>query len=493
MRLLLAMFKHETNTFSPVPTPLERFFRGKPQVLGGEEAIRAYRGTGSGLGGYIEVADRLGAQIVLPVAAEASPSGVVDDATYRRLSGLILEAAARGGFDGILLDLHGAMVTESLDDGEGHLLAQLRQLDPSTPIGVTLDMHTNLYADMVRHATVLNGYHTYPHVDMLAAGRRTADILTRAIAGEVRPVMSWGNRPMLPHIMCQGTHAEPNRSLQARCIEMETTQPDILAASLFTGFPHADIVNAGLSVAVCSNADAIPGRAACDELLERAWKAREQFVFHIEPLAQSVARARQMSAGPVVMLDHYDNCSSGATMDTTAVLAEVMQQGLKDAAFYAVYDPQAAQQAADAGMSANVTLNLGGKLRRPARREQSAPLQVSGRVKFVFDGVYANLGPMRKGLLNNTGTTVVLDVGGVEIVIISRHQEPYDLSCLLSAGIDPRKKRYVILKSRVHWRAGMGDLAREVVECAGVGVATSDYGQLEFRKVRRPIYPLDAV
>jgi microcystin degradation protein MlrC len=445
------------------------------------------------LGGYIEVADRHGAEIVLPVAAEASPSGIVEDDTYRRISDLILEPLARGGFDGILLDLHGAMVTRSLDDGEGSLLAQIRRLDATTPIGVTLDMHTNLYEDMVRHATVLNGYHTYPHIDMYEAGRRSADVLMRAIAEEVHPVMAWGNRPMLPHIMCQGTHGEPNRTLQARCIEMETQEKGVLAASLFTGFPHADIANAGLSVAVCTDNDPALAKARCDALLEQAWSAREQFVFHIEPLAQSVARARQMSVGPVVMLDHFDNCASGGTMDTTAVLAEVLAQKLKNAVFYAIYDPQAAAQAAKAGVGADISLELGGKMHMPALRDPSPSLKVSGRVKHVFDGVYANLGPMRKGLLNNTGTTVVLDTGDVEIIIISRHQEPYDLSCLLSAGIDPMNKRYVILKSRVHWRAGMGNLARDVIECAGAGVATSDYGQLQFSKVRRPIYPLDAI
>ena len=126
-----------------------------------------------------------------------------------------------------------------------------------------------------------------------------------------------------------------------------------------------------------------------------------------------------------------------------------------------------------------------------ARHAYAIPAALQRRGALA--GVYTNLGPMRKGLLSNTGTTVVLDTGRVEIVIISRHQEPYDLSCLLSARIDPRRKHYVILKSRVHWRAGMGELAREVVECAGMGVATSDYSQLTFRRMRRPIYPLDAI
>lgn len=489
MRLLLAMFKHETNTFSPVPTPFERFFKGRSQALCGDDALAAYRGTGSALGGFIDFAERLGAEIVLPVAAEAWPSGPVDDQAYQHITRLILDEVEKGGFDGILLDLHGAMVTQSLDDGEGMLLKRLRHLDPSTPVGVVLDMHANLYDDIVKYATVVTGYHTYPHIDVFEAGSRAADILVRAINGLIKPVMAWGNRPMLPHVMRQGTHSEPNRTLQAKCIALE--QKQALAASLFVGFPHADIANAGLSVVVCTDNDPALARKLCDELMVQAWNARQEFVFQPEPLQQAVARARQITQGPVVLLDHCDNAASGGTMDTTVVLAEVLRQGLENAVFYAIYDPSAAEMAAQAGIGANVTLKLGGRAKMPALREPSHPLEVSGKVKFIFDGRYRNHGPMYKGVQNDTGTTVVLDTGSVEIVIISRHQEPFDLSCLLSARIDPLKKRYVVLKSRVHWRAGYGNLAREVVECDGLGVTTSDYSQLTFKNVRRPIYPLD--
>jgi microcystin degradation protein MlrC len=491
MRLLLAMFKHETNTFSPVPTPFERFSRGHSQPLAAEDALAAYRGTGSGLGGFIDVAQRAGAQIVLPVAAEAWPSGPVDDAAYERISGLILDQVAQGGFDGILLDLHGAMVTQTHEDGEGTLLARLRRIDARIPVGVVLDMHANLYDEIVRHATVVTGYHTYPHVDMFEAGSRAADILLSTIAGKVKPVMAWGNRPMLPHVMRQGTHAEPNRSLQARCMAFEAGRA--LAASLFVGFPHADITNAGLSAVVCTDNDSALAARLRDELLDEAWSGRREFVFESEPLEESVARARQMTEGPVFLLDHCDNSASGGTMDTTAVLAEVLRQGLDNACFYAIYDPKAAAMAAQAGLGANVTLSLGGRAQLPSLALPNPALDVSGRVKFVFDGVYRNQGPMYRGVLNNTGLTAVIDTGKVEIVVISRHQEPFDLSCLQSAGIDPLRKRYVVLKSRVHWRAGFGQIARQVVECAGLGVTTSDYDLLTFRKVRRPIFPLDAI
>ena len=492
MRLLLAMFKHETNTFSPVPTPFERFFRRSGgRLCEGQSAIDTYRATGTALGGFMDVAERLAAEFVVPVAAEAWPSGPVHDDAYRRISKLILDEVRKGGFDGILLDRHGAMVTQSTEDGEGAMLRRIRDIDPVTPIGVTLDMHANLYEAMVENATVITGYHTYPHIDVFEAGRRAAELLTRAIAGEIRPVMAWDNRPMLPHVMRQGTHAEPNKSLQRRCTALESGPA--LAASLFTGFPNADVMNAGVSAVVCTDNNPALAATLRDELLDQAWSAREQFVFEHEDLGQSVARASRIDNAPIVLLDHCDNTASGGTMDTTAVLAEILRQGLDQVVFYAIYDPRAAATAAKAGVGADIRLSLGGKTPMPALRSASHPIELHGKVKFVFDGRYRNHGPMSKGTLNDTGTTVVLDTGKVEIVIVSRHQEPNDINCLLSAGIDPLQKHYIVLKSRVHWRAGLGDIARDVVECDGLGVATSDYSQLEFKKVRRPVYPLDTI
>jgi len=232
-----------------------------------------------------------------------------------------------------------------------------------------------------------------------------------------------------------------------------------------------------------------------DELLDRAWVERKTFVYDIEPLQQSVSRAKAMlptepSEGPIVLLDHYDNCASGGTMDTTAVLAEILRQGIEDVAVFAIYDPEAVQQAITAGIGAQVSLSIGGKIAMPTIPAESPPLIVTGTVKTISNGRYRNRGPMARGVQMDMGPSVVLDTGPVEIILISRHVEPSDLNCLTSLGIDPTQKRYVMLKSRIHWRAGLGAMAKAVVDCAGVGVCTSDYGQLDFKKVRRPIYPL---
>lgn len=490
IRLLLACFKHETNTFSPALTPLRRFFRDSETPLVGDAAATARRGTGTGMGGFLEVTEREGCEITVAVVAEASPSGLVDTDAYERIVGLILDAARDQVFDGILLDLHGAMVTADHEDGEGELLRRLRELQPTAPIGAAFDMHANLYPEMVERLTVLSGYHTYPHIDMAAAGRRAAKLLVRTIRGEIQPVLAWDNRPMLPHVMRQGTHAEPNRSLQARCIELEQSGT-VLAASVFTGFPHADIRNAGLSAVVCTDANEEQARQVRDALLDQAWENRSAFLYEGQPLAESVARAKSSTGWPVVLLDHCDNSASGGTMDTTGVLAEVLRQHLQDVVFYAIRDPQAVERAITAGVGNELTLSLGGLSELRATGDVNAPITVSARVRTISDGAFRLRGPMMAGVAITAGKTVVLQVGGVQVVVTSLATEPHDLAYLMSLGIDLDRIRYLVLKSRVHWRAGFGSLAQEVIECDSAGVTTSDYSKLRFERVRRPIYPLD--
>ena len=500
MNIVIAQMKHETNTFSPVPTPIERFASGSPLPLEGEAAISSARGTGSGLGAFIELAQKAGANILLPVAGSAWPSGPVEDAAFEYMAGRICDAVAdagSAGCDAILLDLHGAMVTESFDDGEGELLARLRRIAPKTPIALALDMHTNLYPAMISSTQVIAGYQTYPHVDVYETGLRAGRALFALLEGRAKPAMAWGQRPMLPHVMRQSSLDSPNREIQARAIEME--KQGALCASLFVGFPHADIVNAGLSAVVVTDNDPALARRWCDELLDMAWRDRAKWVYTVEPLAQSLAQARAFSptrasafsARPVVLLDHYDNAASGGTMDTMAVLEGILEARLEDVAAFAVYDPAAVMRMQQAGKGARVTLSLGGKLDMPSLGLKAEPLEVTGTVKNLTNGQFRNRGPMSRGVLMDMGPTAVLDTGRVEIVVISRQQEPNDLECFASQGIDPAKKRYLMLKSRVHWRAGFGDLARATVECAGAGVCTSDYSALDFKRIRRPIYPLD--
>jgi len=488
MKLVIAQMKHETNTFSPVPTPLERFAHGTPLPLEGREVYEAFKGTGTPIGAFIDLADKAGAEAVFPVAGHAAPSAPVDDQAYEAMAGRIVAAVAKG-CDAVLLDLHGAMVTRTHDDGEGELLSRIRRVAPEVPIGVALDMHTNLFPAMGQFATVIAGYQTYPHVDMYETGLRAARPIFAMLEGKAKPALAFGHRPMLPHVMRQSSLDSPNKNIQAMAREFE--RQGALCASFFVGFPHADIPYAGSSAVVVTDGDAARAQALCDELLDMAWNAREKFVYQAEPLGKSLQRAKEMHGGPVMLLDHYDNCASGGTMDTMAVLGGILDAGLEDVAAFAICDPQAVEQMKRAGAGARVTIPLGGKMEMPSLGLKGKPRMVTGNVRRISNGIYRNEGPMARGELADMGPSVVLDTGKVEIAVISRHVEPHDIASFRVLGIDPAGKRYVMLKSRVHWRAGLGPMAKAVVECAGEGVCTSDYSQLNFRRLRRPVYPLD--
>lgn len=486
MRVVIAMMKHETNTFSPVPTPLERFGDGGPAW--GPAALDAYQGTATPMAAFIDLARREGADIATPVAAEAWPSGPVEDSAYKALTQAIEDEVAKG-CDLILLDLHGAMVTQSLDDGEGELVARLRALAPRVPIGVALDLHANLSHKLISKATVVVGFKTYPHTDMYETGAQAGQIALAALKGTARPAMVWGNRPMLPHIMRQATSEYPMADLIEAARQAEAA--GALAVSVFGGFPHADIADAGLSVVAVTDGDTGRADTLCAGILDRAWEARRDFVYRGEDAASAIARAKDLADGPILLLDHCDNCGSGGTQDVMTVIAEMLAQKLENAVAFAVHDPEAVADLAAAGVGAELTLDLGGKMDMPGIGLKGRPLTVTGTVKLVSDGGYTIEGPMYTGVRVNMGRTVILGVGGVDIVIIERHHEPWDVGCLRSLGIEPSAKRFIMLKSRVHWRAGFLPVVRHVVECGGEGVTTSDYGALSFSKVRRPIYPLD--
>ena len=496
MKLVIAQMKHETNTYSPVPTPLARFAHGSDTPPEGDAAIAAYKGTGSALGAFIELAESHGAQFVVPIAASAWPSGPVDDRAFDHIAQRICDAVAQG-CDGVLLDLHGAMVTQSHEDGEGELLRRIRAIAPGVPIAAAMDMHTNLYDAFAQQVSVIAGYQTYPHIDMFETGQRAGRALLAQLQGKAQPTMAWGRQPMLPHVMRQGSDDSPNRELQARCKQMEAE--GALCATVFVGFPNADIEYAGLSAVVVTNNDPALARRWCDELLEMAWSQRAKFVYEVRPLAESMAQAQSIAAakpagsGPVVLLDHSDNCASGGTMDTMTVLGAILDAGLEDVAAFAIFDPQAVQQMIAAGVGKPVTLSLGGKLDMPGIGLKGEPRTVSGTVRLVCDGEYKNYGPMARGEVNDMGPTAVLDTGKVKIVVISNHVEPHDLAAFTAVGLAPERQRFVMLKSRIHWRAGLAPLAHAVVECAGTGVCTSDYATLAFKNVRRPIYPVDAM
>lgn len=491
MKLLIARLNHETNTFSPVPTPLAAF---DPQW--DDDARRSQTGMRTAMAAFLDAAARRGDTVVTPVAATANPSGRVDEAAYEQMARHIVAAAP--GCDAILLDLHGAMVTTHLDDGEGELLARLRAAAPGVPIGVALDLHGNITPRMVAHADVMVGFKTYPHIDMYETGEHAARLLLAMADGRARYALRWHRLALMSHTLRSATLDGAMAAAVAAARDAEAQ--GVAAVTVFAGFALSDIPAPCVSVVV-TDTDDTAGHAraqgTADRLAQQIWAQRDGFVYRSEPLAESLARAAALSRNadrPVLLLDHGDNVMSGGTCDTMDVLQAALAAGLDGIAMGPLCDPEAVATLWAAGAGARVTLPLGNKRAMPALGLVKTPPVLSGTVRALSDGQYTVTGPIYTGQRCQMGRTVLFNIGAAQIVVTEQTQEPYDLGVFGCVGLDVTRRpgpRFLLLKSRMYCRPVFGPLSAALVECDSDGVTSSNYALYPFSRVQRPVYPLD--
>ncbi len=486
MRLFLAMLSHETNTFSNVPTDRAQF-EARDLRYGGE-IIETFRGTGTCLGGMIAAAERLGATLVPSVAAAASPAGHVTRDIYEHVKQrMLVDLKAAGRLDGVLLDLHGAMVPEGVDDGEGDIIAAVRQaVGPDVPIAVTLDFHGNLGKDMIGEADLLHGYKTYPHVDMAERGAEAVERLAQVIGRRIKPTAAWRKPPLMPPLGRQGTARGPMRRLYDLADEMEK-DPKVISVSLFAGFPHADIPDAGLGIYVVTDDDPALAERLAGRLERVAWEHRHEFIHTALPVKDAVAKALAADGRPIVLADMADNTGGGAAGDGTEILRELLRVGARSAVVACLWDAAAVQQCVKAGVGARVTLDVGGKV----DDRHGAPLSVTGTVRTLSDGRFIHRGPMMNGLPGRLGATAVLDVDDVKVILITYRWQTLDPEMIRFVGLDPLKEKILVVKSTIHYRAAFEPIAKEIIEVDAPGLSSSNLARFDFRRIRRPIFPLD--
>jgi microcystin degradation protein MlrC len=487
VQAFLAMMSHETNTFSTIPTD-RRQFEARDLRYGGE-IVEHFRNTGTCLGGMIGAASRAGLALLPSVAAAASPAGRVTRDIFDHVKERMLADLRRGGpFAGVLLDLHGAMVTEAVDDGEGELIAAVRkEVGPAVPIAVTLDFHGNLSEAMVRGADLLHGYRTYPHVDMAERGVEATERLLDVIAGRIRPAAAFRKPPILPPLGSQGTARGPMRRLYDLADEMERDSR-VVSVSIFAGFPHADIPDAGLGVYVVTDGAPELAESLAEELARTAWARRHEFAHQGLSVKDAVAHALAADGRPIVLADMADNTGGGAAGDGTEVLRELLRVGARSAVVACLWDPAAVQECVRAGVGARLTLHVGGKV----DDRHGAPLEVTGTVRTLSDGRFVHKGPMMRGLPGRLGPTAVLEVDGVKVILISLRWQTLDPEMLRFVGIEPTEEKIVVVKSTIHYRAAFEPIAREIVEVDAPGLSSSNLTRFAFKRIRRPIFPLDA-
>lgn len=484
--VLTAVLSHETNTFSRFPTTLDCF-----SILRGGDISRERRGTRTHLGATFEAAETYGWTLRHPIAAAATPSGTVEDAAFEHLATAILAEAE--GCDGALLHLHGAMVTESFEDAEGELLRRLRAaLGPHVPIAVTLDLHANVTSQMANNANGLVAVRTYPHIDYYERGHQAAALLDRALRNEIRPRVALARRPMLRGLDGGRTQMGPMRELLDRADGLEAAG-EALAISVHAGFIAADIHDAGPTVAVTTDGADGRGQAIAESFMDYAWEHRAWTSQSWTPIPDAMALAAESGTPPLVINEITDNPGSGHYGDATNLLAAMIEAKLQNAAFYAIFDPAAVQQAIAIGVGNTGAVTLGGR-HDPAAG--GGPITVPARVVTLSDGRFRAYGAMAGGVWRDHGPSAMLRTGegdGIEIALISRNGQATDLAQLTSLGIDVPRKSTIVVKSAQHFRAAFTPVARRIIAVDGGGLGSVILRGGRFTRLRRPIWPLDEV
>ncbi len=492
MRIATGSISHETNTFAEGTTPLAAFVGegSRQKLLVGRAIVEAFSGVGTATGGFIAVADELGFDLAPLISTFPQPSGTVEQEAYDELSEMMLEKLEQVmPVAGVLLDLHGAMVTDEVEDVEGDLLARVRNVvGPDIPIVSTLDLHANITPAMAAAADVLVGYDTYPHVDCMERGVEAARILADTIGGRIRPVSGFAQVPMLTGPPKQCTLVAPMKDVMELIHGIEK-RPGIVSITCAGGFPFADIHDAGVSVVAHADGDKKLAQDAADEIAEYIWKRREDFRLELTPVAEAIRFAIDEGAGPVILADGSDNPGGGAPCDGTVMLEALIEAEAPRAVVAIIADPEAVAEAIAAGIGNEVTLKVGGK----TDDRHGEPLNLTGYVKLMSDGNYINRGPMMTGLRTAMGRSVVLVVGEVEIILTERRIQPFDMEALRSLGIEPTRRLLIGLKSAVHFRADYGTIATKIFEIDTPGVHNPDVTQYNYERLRHPIWPLDKI
>ena len=488
-RILSAEISHETNTFSILPTTLalykaRRYYRG-------EEIGRAFSGTRTEMGAHLDAAKKYGWEMVQPIAAAATPGGKTPAQDWAHLSGAVLEACKEGPFAGVLLSLHGAMVTEDQDDAEGDLLRRLREeIGPDVPVAISLDIHANVSNAMARLANIVIAYRTYPHIDQYERAMEAADLLQRTMNGEIRPRSLVWRAPVLEGLDYGRTQGGPMSRILAHADQLRQKNPGVLAIAVCAGFVWADIPDAGPSVTITAHGDLSRFKGAAEELLKDVWETRREITIPLYTLEEAMAEAGKESKDgpPLILADFTDNPGSGGYGDSVRLLEAMIHARLDNAAFGCVPDPEAVQKCIAAGGGQEVEITLGAKI---DPKTYGPPLKVRATVENVSDGKFIAQGPMSKGIQLSMGPTAVLRCGGVRVLVTTHNMQVYDLQVFLSQKIDPRACSVVAVKSWHHFRAAFEPISRKVMLVDSGGLASRDLKRFTYHKIRRPIYPLD--
>ena len=483
MNILVAGFQHETNTFAPTVASYDSFVRGEdfPGLVRGEGLFDLLN-VNLPVSGFIHCVRAHGHSVTPVIWAGAGASAHVTTDAYERIAGEIVEAVKTSAFDAIYLDLHGAMVAQHLDDGEGELLARIRAVvGPRMKIVVSLDSHANVTTQMLSLADGLVAYRTYPHIDMADTGRRAGELLL-ALTQSDRPACRVARRvPFLIPVNSMSTMMQPARGVYDLLEELE--KEGVLSLSFAPGFPASDFPECGPVVWGYDFDEARIGQAI-DTLFSRICHPEAQWAVQFEEPDAAVLRAMQVartSTRPVILADTQDNPGVGGDSNTTGLLRTLLKHGAQDAALGLICDPAAAAAAHAASVGAWIDIGLGGC----PQVEGDAPLRGSFRVEALSDGKFVYGGPMMNGKACDLGPMACLCIGSVRIAVSSAKAQLLDRNMYRTVGIAPEDMKILVNKSSVHFRADFAAIAEEILVVRSPGPFIADPSQLPWKHLAK--------
>ena len=489
-KIFVSGFMHETNTFSQLPTTLDSY-RSRSLYFG-DEVFQKLRGTKTEIAAFWDVCMEQNWDVICPIFANATPGGKVTKEAFQFVSSKIVDSLKKDGpFDGVLLALHGAMVCAHVDDGEGELLKIIRgQIGSHVPIAITLDLHANVTDQMAELTNIIVIYRTYPHIDQYEVAKEAANLLRRTIIGEISPSCFVRRGKMLDgadhgRTTLPGPMTEAISEAKKICEE-----ESVFSVSVAAGFPWVDIYETGPSVVIVGQEGSHDYKSFAEPIINQIFDSRSETTINIQSVDDAIEEVLESEkvGRPIVLSDFADNPGGGGYGDSTILLKAMIGAKIENAAFGTIYDPEAVQTCIEQGLGAQVVVEIGGKI-SPA---YGVPIEITGKVLAVTDGRFRLEGPMMAGTPVDMGPTVVLKIGGIEVILTSGRFQVYDLNYFKHSRIDVFSKDVVAVKSAHHFRAAYEPIASKIlIVDSGKGLTSRNYKELPYHKVRRPIYPLD--
>ncbi|MEM6712694.1 MAG: M81 family metallopeptidase [Pseudomonadota bacterium] len=491
MRIALAGFLHETNTFSPTPADLAAFQQGGGHIplARGLEIDQRAAGLNVGIAGALDEAAQRGWETISVIWAGAIPSApVTRDAFETILGELIAGLEAAGPLDGVYLDLHGAMVAEHYQDGEAEIAHRVRQtVGEGVPIVASLDLHGNLSERFARIVDGLVGFRTYPHIDMAKTGRRALELMAAIMRTDDRPAMAFRRLPYLVPIPFQTTEIEPAKTLYATLDDVE--RDGALSASLFMGFPAADITDCGPTAVAFADKQDDADRAV-DSIADAYLLAEDAFQLPVFKADEAVKEAMQRSAklsGPVVIADAQDNPGAGGVSATTHLLRALIAAKADEAALGLIVDPTSAAQAHAVGRGNSAIFKIGS---HPGLFDDE-PVEVAAIVEELHDGAVQAPGPYYGGTCLALGPSACLRIAGIRVIVTSTIAQMADREMFRFLGVEPEQQKLLVVKSSAHFRADFAPIATDILIAEAPGPAPMYPSELPFTQLRADLrlYP----